>query len=87
MNELLGKTIFWRKDQVEIINRLTNPGDFNQSSMLKYLYCPCAWISVDRGVLYGFYDQSERFAISWDPREKEQLPEEFQLALLIMGVS
>lgn len=87
MSVYSGKTIFWRKDQVEVIDRLTSPDDFQQSSMFKYLYCPCAWIHPERGTECGFYDQSERYAIGWQPGSIKKFPEEFRLALLIMGVS
>lgn len=87
MNEFIGKTIFWRRDQVEILDRLTSTEDFKQSSMLKYLYCPCAWVSKERGAIFGYYNQSERFDVGWQPGKKDNFPAEFQTALLIMGVS
>lgn len=87
MNEFIGKTIFWRRDQVEILDRLTSTKDFKQSSMLKYLYCPCAWVSKERGAIFGYYDQTERFEVGWQPGNKNNFSAEFQVALLIMGIS
>ncbi len=87
MTDLVGKTVFWRNDQVDIINRLTGTEDFKQSSMLKYLYCPCAWISPDRGTHFGWYDQSENYHIGWMPYDINKFEPEFRLALLLMGVT
>jgi hypothetical protein len=87
MNQFAGKTIFWRNDKVEVLDCLTSTDDFKHSSMFKYLYCPCAWVSNARGTICGFYDQSERFDIGWQPGKIEKFPKKFRLALLIMGVT
>jgi hypothetical protein len=78
-----GITIFWRKDQAEIINRPVNAKDFQQSSMLKYLYCPCVW----NGELYGRFAQTEQFKIYWENTPVSHFPPEFRASLLLLGAS
>lgn len=84
-----GTTYFWRQDKLEVIDRKIYENDFTQSSMLKYLYCPCVITQAGIGVTrfwQGFYAQTERFQIHWDPAGPEAMPNEFKLALLIAGV-
>jgi hypothetical protein len=84
-----GTTYFWRKDKLETLNYRVTTEDFNQSSMLKYLYCPCV---IERFNFaqgrhwHGFFAETENFKAYWSPTAPAHLPEEFKLALLIMGV-
>jgi hypothetical protein len=78
-----GKTVFWRNDRVEILNKLVFIEDFTQSSMLKYLYCPCYYDDRDK----GHFAQTERFNIYWERMDPSHFPEGFKLSLLIMGVT
>ena len=82
----MGITHFWRLDKHEILKQLA---DFRDPSTFKYLYCP-AVIQHNRpgGPLYfpGYWAQSEKFKTHYQPTSKEQLPDEFKLALLIAGV-
>lgn len=85
-----GITYFWRKDKLEIIERRVVATDFNQSSMLKYLYCPCViermGFSGNR-FWYGHFGETERYEKQWDPVPKDLMNEEFKLSLLLLGVT
>jgi hypothetical protein len=81
-------TYFWRQDKLEIVHRRVFIEDFRQSSMLKYLYCPCAIYSAEKPnkTWIGHFNQSEKFEISYHHYARSDLPNEFKLALLIAGV-
>lgn len=82
---ILSTTYFWRRDKLETLERAVNIHDFDQSSMLKYLYCPCV-IKGPMRLWTGYFDESEKFKKDWTPVRTDQLPKEFRLALLIAGV-
>lgn len=82
---------FWRNDQVEVVNRHLTVLDFDQSSMFKYLYCPCvdtnAWDTNER---YGAFIHSGGgwlALVRWENQPIESFPPEFRAHLLLLGVS
>lgn len=79
------QTIFWRKDQVEILDRMVTIEDFKTSSMFKYLYCPCVWKS-QRIYIFGNFEQSERFNVYWKPRNPKQWDEDFRTSLMLLDI-
>lgn len=85
-----GTTYFWRKDQLEILDFQVDTGYFNMSSMLKYLYCPCviehAGFAEPRH-WYGHFSETEHYKKEWSPISKTLMPDEFKLALLLLGVT
>ncbi len=82
-----GQTFIWTSQEVvKVIDRALQVEDFNQSAMLKYLYCPAIW-TTSYATNYGHFAQTERFQVYWHHCSPEHLPEEFRLSLLIMGVS
>lgn len=86
---ILGTTYFWRQNKLETLDRGVIVDDFDQSSMLKYLYCPCVIESFKfSGPRFwtGYFNESEKFKKGWTPVSIDQLPNEFRLALLIAGV-
>jgi hypothetical protein len=81
-----GTTYFWRNDQLEIINQAVFVEHFKQSSMLKYLYCPCVVINENGRQWEGYYDQTENYKVGWMPADLKRFDPAFRLSLLIMGV-
>jgi hypothetical protein len=84
-------TYFWRNNQVDIIDRSVMVSDFNESTMFKYLYCPCvdttAW---DQNERYGMFVNEGGGWIaktSWENHPIESFPLEFRTHLLLLGVS
>ena len=75
---------FWRKDYLDIVHGMP---DFRQSSMLKYLYCPCVVFNENGRRWDGYYDQTENFKIGWMPGDIQSFEPEFRLALLLLGIS
>jgi hypothetical protein len=82
---------FWRNDRVETINRRLTVLNFDQSSMFKYLYCPCvdtyAWDLSER---YGMFVNEASGWIAkarWESQSIESFPPEFRAHLLLLGVS
>ena len=81
-------TYFWRNDKVEILDRLIFVEDLNQSSMLKYLYCPAVLLrGPGKQTWCGYFAEGENFKKYWEATWAFQLPDEFRLSLLIMGVT
>ncbi len=84
-----GTTYFWRKDKLEILDYRVTTEHFNQSSMLKYLYCPCVIHRkgfADNHHWVGHFSETEHYKKEWSPTFKWMIPDEFKLALLIAGV-
>lgn len=84
-------TLFWSMDKVIVLEQRIFADAFNTSSMFKYLYCPCCRVSPtnsmpDSGVWYGFWAQTENFKVHWQPGTIHNMPDEFRLALLLMGI-
>ena len=82
-----GTTYFWRQDRLEILNHSVFAEHFTQSSMLKYLYCPCVVINENGRQWEGYYDQTENFKVGWMPCEIKRFEPEFRAHLLLLGVS
>ena len=83
----MSATYIWRKDQVEVFDRRLYPKDFDQSSMLKYLYCPVVIIPWEDNAWCGYFAEGENFKKYWEATWAFQLPDEFRLSLLLMGVT
>ena len=81
-----GSTYVWYRDQVVPFSGCLQTEDFNQASMLKYLYCPTVLFYAGM-TNCGFFDQTERFDIFFRHQSPKAHPEEFRLSLLIMGVA
>lgn len=84
-----GTTYFWRKDKLETLEYRVTTDDFGQSSMLKYLYCPCVierFNFAERRFWIGHFGQTEQYKVHWIPVWGQMLPDEFKLALLLLGV-
>lgn len=81
------QTYFWQQDRLVILDRNVYTQDFLQSSMLKYLYCHCVQITSEGRTYTGFFDQSERFTVSWTPYDPTKFDPEFRAHLLLLGVS
>ena len=84
-------TYFWKNGQVELVDRNLTILDFEQSSMFKYLYCPCvdthAWDTDER---YGMFVNAGGGWIAktvWENHPIESFPPEFRASLLLLGVS
>lgn len=82
-------TYFWRKDKLEILDYRVTTQHFNQSSMFKYLYCPCVIERAgfaDKRCWVGHFSETEHYKKEWTPMWERMLPDEFKLALLLLGV-
>lgn len=83
-------TYFWRRGKLECMERRILTTDFEQSSMLSYLYCPCV-LRRDGFALNhywcGYFTQTEKYRVDWSSAPIDQMPKEFRLALLLLGVS
>lgn len=82
-----GRAYFWRNNRLEILDRFVITGDFNQSVMLKYLYCPCVMINEHGRTYVGWFDQSENYHVGWMPYDINKFEPEFRAHLLLLGVS
>ena len=82
---------FWRNDQVEVVHRFLTVYDFEQSSMLKYLYCPCVDThATDSRGRYGVFvhaDAGWLAKVRWDCLPMDSFPPEFRAHLLLLGVT
>jgi hypothetical protein len=78
---------FWRNDRIEVLDRVVYTRDFLQSSMLKYLYCHCVQSTEEGRIYSGFFDQSERFTVTWHPYDFNKFEPEFKAHLLLLGVN
>lgn len=87
LSTIAGTSYFWRNDQVDIFDRFVVTGDFQQSSMLKYLYCHCFLIGSGGRTYTGFFDQTESFKVGWMPYDINKFEPEFRALLLLLGVS
>lgn len=82
---------FWRNEQVDVIDRHLTVLDFNQSSMFKYLYCPCVDThGLDIGERYGMFIHEGGgwlARVRWDSVPIRSFPPEFRTHLLLLGVT
>lgn len=84
----MSATYFWYQDKLVILHRQLFAEDFQQSSMLKFLYCPCVDTFVDPPTeRYGIFASTERFEKMWNHRPLDSFPAEFRAHLLLLGVS
>lgn len=81
------RTYFWRNDNVDVLDRFVLTNEFNQSSMLKYIWCPCVKSTEDGQIYAGVFEQDARFKVSWCPCSVEDFRPEFRAYLLLLGVS
>lgn len=82
-----GKAYFWRNNKLDILDRYVVTGDFKQSSMLKYLYCPCVMLKEYGRTYVGWFDQGENYHVGWRPYDINKFEPEFRAHLLLLGVS
>ncbi len=81
-----GQTYLWTPQEVvKVFDQALQVEDFNNSNMLKYLYCPLVWVAR-YAVNYGHFAQSERFVIFFKHTSSQGLPPEFKARLLLLGV-
>ena len=81
---------FWKNGAVEVIQKQLISDDFKQDSLIGYFYCPCVDTFTDEtGGRYGRWHPSHgAWSIpSWESIPAEQLPKEFRMHLLLMGVA
>lgn len=84
----MSATYFWYQDKLVILHRQLLTGDFQQSSMLKFLYCPCVDTFTDTTFeRYGIFVSTEDFRKMWEHRPLDSFPAEFRAHLLLLGVS
>jgi hypothetical protein len=81
---------FWRDGRVKVINRHLTVLDFEQSSMFKYLYCPCVDThAIDLEDRYGAFvhaDAGWMTKVRWDCLPLDSFPPEFRTHLLLLGL-
>lgn len=81
---------FWKDDRVMVIAKNLTVLDFNQSSMFKYLYCPCVDTNgLDLNDRYGMFIHEGGGWIAkvrWDSVPITDFPAEFRAHLLLLGV-
>jgi hypothetical protein len=82
---------FWKNDQVVIVHRFLTVHDFEESFMLKYLYCPCVDThAIDLEGRYGAFIHAGPGwldKILWDYLPMDAFPPEFRAHLLLLGVT
>jgi hypothetical protein len=88
----MSATYFWSNDQVVVLDRRIFKEDFNQSSMFKFLYCPCVDGFADDILIsrYGAWENEGGGWVAratWRPMKPDDLPPEFRTHLLLLGVS
>jgi hypothetical protein len=81
---------FWRDGRIKVINRHLTVLDFDQSSMVKYLYCLCVDTNgIDLDERYGMFIHKGvgRLArVRWDYQPIDSFPPEFKVHLLLLRV-
>lgn len=82
---------FWKNGQVVVLHEQLIRNDFARSEMFGFLYCPCVDTYQDEtGGRYGQWEQEGAGWIAlakWVSIPPEELPKEFRMHLLLMGVS
>jgi hypothetical protein len=82
---------FWKDNQVDVIDGNLTVLDFYQSSMFKYLYCPCVDTNgIDVDERYGMFIHEGGgwlAQVRWGSLPITSFPPEFRTHLLLLGVS
>lgn len=84
-------TYFWKNGEVVVVDKPLTRNDFARSAVFGFLYCPCVDTFQDEtGGRYGQWEQEGGGWIAlakWISIPPEELPKEFRMHLLLMGVS
>ena len=87
----MSATYFWKNNEVVVLRQQLCSSDFRQEAFFGVLYCPCVDTFQDEtGGRYGQWEQEGGGWVAlakWVSIPPEELPKEFRMHLLLMGVS